>query len=350
MQAREKAFTQANILEAWRRTGIHPFNPDIFSAADYAPSNVSSTSDQLPTSYPADFPLDGCTSSSESDDPDYDPTSSAKPLARESDTSDSDSSEGFNSMSSSSEVCQEDDCSGTGVRKLVSSVGPISLSQLDDLGPSAAPTVKSPHRTHSMTSSHPTAVSRTASIRSVSISRSATPLSGATSSHSRLSSAKEAEYQEEIARLRAENEEMRWQRDTAQSHAVMLRRDYNLLKEQLNTKAAQASRKTRGVRQHGLMTSAESRKRIAEEEEKRAAKRRKVEAGKQRRQEKAAVVQAQRNAMDGTEVYKGRLTSKNKTELENIALALGFTADDLKTTKNDLISTSLKLQFRAMSF
>ncbi|KAI5980941.1 hypothetical protein EDD15DRAFT_2561393 [Pisolithus albus] len=193
-----------------------------------------------------------------------------------------------------------------------------------------------------MTSSHPTVVSRTASIRSVSISRSATPLSGTTSSRSRLSSAKEAEYQEEIARLRAENEEMRWQRDTAQSHAVMLRRDYNLLKEQLNTKAAQASRKTRGVRQHGLMTSAESRKRIAEEEEKRAAKRRKVEAGKQRRQEKAAVVQAQRNAMDGTEVYKGRLTSKNKTELENIALALGFTADDLKTTKNDLISRITK--------
>ncbi|KAI6016183.1 hypothetical protein EDC04DRAFT_2528469, partial [Pisolithus marmoratus] len=52
MKAWEKAFMQANILEAWWRTGIHPFNPDIFSAADYAPSNVSSTSDQLPMSYP----------------------------------------------------------------------------------------------------------------------------------------------------------------------------------------------------------------------------------------------------------------------------------------------------------
>ncbi|KAG6328438.1 hypothetical protein ID866_10651 [Astraeus odoratus] len=197
-----------------------------------------------------------------------------------------------------------------------------------------------------MTSSHSTVFSHASSVHTAShpCSRSATPLSIATSSRSWLSSTRVHEYQEEIARLRseveemqAENEEMKWQRDTAVGHAVVLRRDYNVVKQQLNAKIAQPI-KTKAVRHHGLMTSSESHERVAEAEEKRAAKKRKVEEGKQHRQEKAAVVQAEHDSMDGSEVYKGNLTSKNKTELENIALALSFSVEDLKGTKNDLIS------------
>lgn len=147
-----------------------------------------------------------------------------------------------------------------------------------------------------------------------------------------------AHLQEENERLRAQLEVAQWERDNALRHAVMLRVDYNSLKKQLNTKEDCAKHKDRGLQHHGLMTSRESRRRIAEEDAREEAKKQQAEAARSRRQEKEAAVLAQRSAMDGTEVYRGSLGTKTKADLETIALALGLLQSNISGTKAALIS------------
>jgi hypothetical protein len=145
-------------------------------------------------------------------------------------------------------------------------------------------------------------------------------------------------YEQEIERLRAENErmkaeseEMKWQRDTAVGHAVMLRRDYNTLKQRLNAKEDRQNRQGRGLQIHGLVTSEQARQKIAEEDARRAEKKRKANAVKKRWEDKEAARRVQRNAMDGTEIYTGRLSGKSKSELEDIATALSLLTEGTKS-------------------
>lgn len=160
-----------------------------------------------------------------------------------------------------------------------------------------------------------------------------TPASTATSSHSRM-----AHLQEENERLRAQLEVAQWELDNALGHAVMLRVEYNSLKKQLGAKEECAKHKGRGLQHHGLMTSTESRQRIAEEDARKAARKQQAEAVRSRRREKEAAVRAQRSAMDGTEVYSGGLSTKTKMDLETIALALGFSQSNISGTKAALLS------------
>ncbi|KAI6149666.1 hypothetical protein BKA82DRAFT_172322 [Pisolithus tinctorius] len=118
----------------------------------------------------------------------------------------------------------------------------------------------------------------------------------------------------------------------------MLRVEYNSLKKKLNAKEERAKCKGCSIRQHGLMTSAESRQRIAEEDARKAAKKQQTEAMQSCRQEKEAAVQAQRDVMDGTEIYRGSLNMKTKTELETIALVLSFPQSNIIGTKVTLLS------------
>ena len=43
MKARNKSITENLILSAWKKTGIRPFNPQVFTDEDFGPSFVSST-------------------------------------------------------------------------------------------------------------------------------------------------------------------------------------------------------------------------------------------------------------------------------------------------------------------
>ena len=54
--ARNIAFKEDTILQAWRKSGIRPLNPNIFTEADFAPSIASSTQVQLPRSFPRRLP------------------------------------------------------------------------------------------------------------------------------------------------------------------------------------------------------------------------------------------------------------------------------------------------------
>lgn len=50
--ARKKAFTKQNISQAWKKSGLCPLNPNLFTASDFAPSHRSSTTCHTPHSFP----------------------------------------------------------------------------------------------------------------------------------------------------------------------------------------------------------------------------------------------------------------------------------------------------------
>ena len=52
LTVRARSITEAVIKGAWKNTGISPYNPNIFTDADFAPSHSTSTQVHLPPSYP----------------------------------------------------------------------------------------------------------------------------------------------------------------------------------------------------------------------------------------------------------------------------------------------------------
>ena len=96
MAARSDAFKESTILQAWRKAGIKPLNPNIFTSRDYAPSTLTSVSDQLPPSVPDQLPAEYLPPNWDvpsSDDPDFDPEAPAPPDDDEQIQMDSDSGE-----------------------------------------------------------------------------------------------------------------------------------------------------------------------------------------------------------------------------------------------------------------
>lgn len=69
------AFKSETILKAWRKAGIRPINPDIFTEADYAPSYSTSTQMHVPPSFPRKMPS---VPDASSDDGFFDPRTLAK--------------------------------------------------------------------------------------------------------------------------------------------------------------------------------------------------------------------------------------------------------------------------------
>ena len=53
LTVRARSITSTVIKAAWKKTGIAPFNPTIFTDADFAPSHSTSTQAHLPASYPS---------------------------------------------------------------------------------------------------------------------------------------------------------------------------------------------------------------------------------------------------------------------------------------------------------
>ncbi|EGN98528.1 hypothetical protein SERLA73DRAFT_74730 [Serpula lacrymans var. lacrymans S7.3] len=71
-EARKSAFTTNTVLQAWHKSGLCPFNPNIFSAVNYAPSVSTSTIKHAPAFYPDTF-SEGWVDGPSSDDPDFIP-------------------------------------------------------------------------------------------------------------------------------------------------------------------------------------------------------------------------------------------------------------------------------------
>ncbi|KAG2082932.1 hypothetical protein BD769DRAFT_1783496 [Suillus cothurnatus] len=274
--------------------------------------NSTSTLDQLPLSFPTHLPSDWNIPSSK--DPDFDPSaqqptscSNVKPLPdldfdSESSTSKSADLElnpNINNDSDSNDSEMDID-----KWQLSISEQPSFNSQKNDFRP---PT---PTDTNGSSSLHQQTGPVT---RSLSGSRSMTQFSSISfSNHSWSSnySTQIERYEEEIKclhaknkRVKAESEEMTWQCDSAVGHAVMLRQDYNTLKQRLNAKEDRQNRQGRGLQMHGL-------------------------------EDKEAAQQVQRNVMNDTVTYTGRLSSKSKPELEDIATTLLLST---KGTKSEIL-------------
>ena len=77
MKVRDHTFTPELIATAWRKTGLYPFNPDVFTELDFSPSKMTSTVVHYPPSFP--ISLAPCLSNQECPsspvllDPDPDP-------------------------------------------------------------------------------------------------------------------------------------------------------------------------------------------------------------------------------------------------------------------------------------
>ena len=56
MTVRERYMTPKPVEAAFRHTGIWPYNPSIFTAADFGPSQATSTQMQTPSTYPTRIP------------------------------------------------------------------------------------------------------------------------------------------------------------------------------------------------------------------------------------------------------------------------------------------------------
>lgn len=52
IKVRDQTFTPELITAAWRKTGLYPFNPDVFTELDYSPSQLTSTEVHYPPSFP----------------------------------------------------------------------------------------------------------------------------------------------------------------------------------------------------------------------------------------------------------------------------------------------------------
>ncbi|THU83132.1 DDE-domain-containing protein, partial [Dendrothele bispora CBS 962.96] len=95
MNAREVPFVEKNVFAAWRKSGIKPFNPGIFTDANFAPSKVSFTWMHVPSSFPTRVPR---APDASSDDLFFDPAEFLQRTRGDNDSdSDSDSNSGSNS-------------------------------------------------------------------------------------------------------------------------------------------------------------------------------------------------------------------------------------------------------------
>jgi hypothetical protein len=69
MVARRLSFKKETIEQGWRRSGIYPLCPGIFSEADFVPSHPTSTIARFPASFPTTMPLAPDASSDDTFDP-----------------------------------------------------------------------------------------------------------------------------------------------------------------------------------------------------------------------------------------------------------------------------------------
>ena len=325
-QCRTTAFKESTILQAWRKSGINPFNPDIFTHADFAPSIPSSTQVHLPDSFPRRLPRAPDMSSD-------DALFNAEALialeegeeGRESDGSKESDEGDEDSVSDSSESDSEfasdsDDASQS----------PATFTQLEL------------RRTRSQTSQ-------------LSVTSSSPSLSSSSARFSTASSARSEELAQlrlEIANLKQENAGLKLesasikaQRDAAQAHAVFAGQQFAVYKHRYNNKVNKKESSKRVTTSARILTSREVRKEIEQDAAKKV-QRQKVEAERETRKaeaEQADIIRRAEQERLGSE-FSGSLNSMSKKALVDIAFSLKV---PLKHTTQDALRVRLRAHFDA---
>ena len=232
--ARKKSFTKKNISQAWRKSGLNPLNPTLFTPSDFAPSHRSSTNVYAPSSFPRmphvpDLPG--------SDDSMFDPAQfevdddgSSFHSDTESDTDHSSTSDNdLQSLAGSvvSDHIDEDKDSGT-VHENPVACDTESMNSEDEEEQIETPTVaqvghsRFNHATQSSTPSNPVSSSPPHLTRSKS-----TML---------LTPVPQDDPYKIIRKLERENQHLRAQRDSAEMHAVFSSRESAVWKYRFNHK------------------------------------------------------------------------------------------------------------------
>ncbi|KAJ3750641.1 hypothetical protein DFH05DRAFT_1518782 [Lentinula detonsa] len=273
MECQRGAFKRMNIEQAWRKSGIKPFNPDIFTDKDFAPSIPSSTQAWFPESFPTRLPQ---APDASSDDALFDPYELDRREGREEredgerdeggdgDSEESETDSGFSDSDESNESNESDDTNRVPSKNCFSALS------------SHMPSPAFSRKTWSQTSQPSSAPTRSSSLPTIqtSSSRRDKELERLCAENARLR-ADNAGLKEESASLKA-------QRDAAQAHAVFAGQQYAVYKHRLHEKTKKKEASKRVSTSARVLTLMQGRLEIAVDAAKKATKSQELQKKKEK--------------------------------------------------------------------
>ncbi|KAJ3715225.1 hypothetical protein DFJ43DRAFT_1160523 [Lentinula guzmanii] len=327
---RTTAFKESTILAAWRKSGICPLNPEIFTEADYAPSITSSTQIQLPKSFPKHLPR---TLDASSDDAEFNPVVLEERLE-------------VGGKDGDQMTSEESDSSGKDGDRMTSDLESDSSDSDSDFGPddrmgspcvdlslptqhrSTLPSQVEDSPAFSMGSQRRTCSSRLSTLAPE------TPLS--TPSTSSSSSNLEAitlqrelnEWRRRVLVAEGKALGLQAERDAAAVHAVLAGQEAAVYKHRLNKRDKKDETSKRFATDARIVTSREGKLQAKREAAKKAAKQKAEEEKRKRKKdsEREDILRRAAQERDRT-AFTGNIKSKSKHELQDILCALGLNAD-----------------------
>ena len=360
--ARRKAFKTENILKAWKNSGLRPLNPDLFNSSDFAPSHSSSTQRHAPSSFPSKMPH---VADASSDDGMFDAATFQHVIDVNNDSaaSGSDDTESISTSSSSDLDSIDSDQEIEYTRRHADILANDRFREIDaayqaeasasesesDSEVEAAvvmypnpdsstacpqtPSNQTPHTTLCDNSEISPCYTRSRRRESLAIisemanTPGPEPLSALT---------EDPTNNEVIQRLKRELRLVESERDSARVHAVFADRQAAILQYRLNKKQTKINQTSRRIHTKSrVVTNDVGLEEVAEDFEKQQEKKRKAAEKQARKAAKQKEDLVRRAVQGSTRVFTGSLSSKNKTELEDIGDALGL---DISGTKAVLVA------------
>ncbi|KAI0692005.1 hypothetical protein BC835DRAFT_1416855 [Cytidiella melzeri] len=299
MKVWRESVTPAIVRTTWRKTGLHPFNPNIFTAADFAPSRPYST--QL--SFPPSFPV----------------------------------SSNSNSEVQRSEVIADSDATST---SMISTNTPPSSAAISPvpLPTLILPTVASEPEINlqSLDSKSSSAAADEAANTTAELTRQYIPLPGprcpefsSTSIRPRASAAEQVQVlRADLARCKALYEAEFKRRRTAETHCAFSLLEIKKLKLRLNAKQKDKQRKNNhfGSKAVAMMLPEARRERERAQAEKQQKDQAKSDKENKQAEKDHADMERHAALASGTVIveYSGSLKGTKKPELQDIAFLLGI--------------------------
>ena len=283
MEVRQKTFKESTIINAFRKSGCWPINPDVFTEEDYTPSiTTSTTSTHVPSSYPR--------MATQHEDDQADQASDASDSNPESGDSDSNESSDEHATNPAVHVPQ-----------------------------ASYPVLPSGSTTTTTTSFLPTPIPPSV-------------FYAQTRSRSKLHPGRvpAPTFQAENAELQARVTVLESRVATAEAHAALAHTEIQALKRQLNAKKDKST-KRRKLNVEARWLNSDEGLRIAQEQEaSRTAEEQRKKEGRELRAAKQAEREKQRRQRDPNKPFTGSLMTKTKADLQDVAQVLGLTIDGQK--------------------
>ena len=300
MAIRAKTFKPQTVMSAFKKCGIRPLNCAVFNDEDFAPSITTSiTATHVPPSFPIpDIPRVL--------EPDFDDDKCCPACSHAED----------------SDVESEGNIPPTNQRHL-------PTCQLAENSQEHAPPATMPPQTDVSSSSRP-------SMFSLGLKEISPALFYQSTSPQRPSRPRTLEKR--AIQLEHENKRLRSERDQALAHGAIVYYEFASLKRKTNMKSSRALKKRKLNAKARCLTSAEGLAEAQEADRLRLEKERKREETVAKRTAEEAERLKTRLALDPDTPFVGVLSSKNKSQLQDIAFTLHLPIDN-KLTKENLISS-----------